>query len=228
MRITMLIVSVAAIAACSRGGPDTKPADTLKAASSTTTTAVSAAAVPYYEVVGHHAENAYDYVKAADWGAARASVDSLKTAVEGSQPQDSAGHGAELRASLARLDSAVTQRSRLQGVREANHLTEIGAQLSTSHKPPVPVDVTMLDYYGRELEIGATANDNAQLSRAASAIRTTWNRLRPTVVARGGSTEATQFDKVVASVRAARTPAQYAKTATLLDQVDALEAVFTR
>jgi len=72
MRITMLIVSVAAIAACSRGGPDTKPADTLKAVSSTTSTAVSTAAVPYYEVVGHHAENAYDYVKAADWAAAPA------------------------------------------------------------------------------------------------------------------------------------------------------------
>ena len=225
MRATLTILSAAVLAACRGGAADTKPADTL----TTTTTSSATQAVPFYEIIGHHAENAYDYAKAGDWAAARASVDSLSAGVSASQVQDTAGKGAALGQSVARLDSAVSQRSRARGMREANHLTELGAELSASHNPPVPAAVTLLDYYGRELEIGAEARDTAQLSTAAAAIATSWKQLRPQVVSRGGSAEATRFDRVVASVAAARTPAQYGKTATpLLDEVDALEAVFTR
>lgn len=213
------------IAACGRSADDAKPADTP----TTTATPVGLTATPFYEVLGHHAEDAYDYVKTANWAAARASVDSLNPAVRGAQAQDIFGHEKEVSESLARLDSAVAQRSRAQGLREANLLTQLGALLAAAHDPQVPAAVTMLDFYGRELEIGAEVRDTAKLSHAAMAITNNWNQVRPLVVARGGTAEAARFDSVVANVTAARTPAQYARTATpLLDQVDALETVFSK
>ncbi len=220
-----IALAVVGIAACNPGTGDAKRADTMTAA----TTPVTTPATPFFEVLGHHAENAFDYVKTSDWSAARASVDSLTAAMASAGPQDTVGHGVDALASLARLDSAVTQRSRAQGQRVANHLTHIGALLSAAHSPAVPAYVTMLDYYGRELELGAEAKNMAQLSRAALSIRTTWNEVRPQVVERGGTAEAARFDSTVAKINAARTPAEYGRTATpVLDQVDELEAVFMR
>ena len=224
MRTTLLPFSLLAIVACG-GASQAKFADTT----ATDVAWVEVPTVPFYEVVGHHAENAYDQVKTANWSAAQAAVDSLTSVVKTSKAPDTANHGTDLRVSLARLNTAVARRSRAQGLRDANQLTALGAALAASHNPQVPTSVTMLDYFGRELEIGAEANDAAQLSRAAAGIKTTWSGLRPQVVARGGTVEAARFDTVVANVAAARTPAQYARTATpVLDQVDVLESIFTQ
>ena len=214
------------IAGCGGGSGDAKPIDTPAAG---TTSGITTAAVPFYEVLGRHSEDAYEQVKAADWTAARASVESLHAAMRSAQSQDTVGHGVKALESLAKLDSAVARRSRAEGLNEANRLTQIGGLLGAAHDPRVPAYVTLLDYYGRELEIGAAATDTARLSRAALAIRTTWNEVRPTVVSRGGTAEAARFDSVVAQVTAARTAGEYGRAATsVLDQVDALEAVFMK
>jgi len=225
--LRLLTLGFLAIAACGRRASDASPADTLTSASAPATR--PSAATPFFEVLGHHAESAYDQVKLADWAAARASVDALITATRTVQPQDTINEGAELRASLASLDSSVTRRSRTQGLRDANYLTKLGAILSSGHGTVVPADVTMLDYYGRELEIWAEAKDTAKLAETASAIKQTWAELRPGVIERGGAAQALRFDSVVARVTSSRTPAQYGKSATpVLDQVDVLEAVFTK
>ena len=217
-RCALLLV---AVAGCGGVASDSESSDTKTGGKTTAT--------PFYQLLGHNAENAYDYVKAGDWTKARASVDSLSAAARGAQAKEIFGHERDLSESLARLDTAVTQRSRAQGLREANMLTQLGALLAAANDPPVPAAVTMLDFYGRELEIGAETKDAAKLSNAASAIRNIWDQQRPIVVARGGTAEAARFDSVVANVSAARTPAQYAGTVTpLLDEVDALEAVFRK
>jgi len=221
-----LAIGSIVIVGCGRGSGDAKPADT---AASAPTSGITTAAVPFYDVLGQHAEDAYDYVKIADWTAARASVDSLNATIRSAQSQDTVGHGVEALESLSKLDSAVARRSRAEGLHEANRLTQIAALLGAAHDPRVPAYVTLLDYYGRELEIGAGAKDTARLSRAALAIRTTWNEVRPKVVGRGGTAEAARFDSLVAQVTSARTPGEYGKAATpLLDQVDSLEGVFLK
>lgn len=227
-------IGLVTITACGRGGSNATPADTVAVEPAADTVAVEpevdvAVPLPFFEIVGHHAGNAYDYVKQADWAAARASVDSLSTSMRDVEARDTAGRGTDIRQSLARLDSAVARRARAQGLREANHLTEIGARLASAHDTPVPATVTLLDYYGRELEIWAQAKNSGKLSQTASEIRRTWDDLRPRVISLGGTTQAARFDRVVARVSAARTPAQYVRVAKpLLDEVDTLEAVFTR
>jgi hypothetical protein len=223
-----VVVGWVALAACGRRGREAERAETVIVVSAPATTA-GAPHEPFFDVLGHNAENAYDQIKAADWGAARASVDSIRAGMLETQPQDTANRGADLRRSLDRLDSAVVHRSRRQALSAANYLTKLGALLALGHDAAMPPEVTLLDYYGRELEIWAEARDSVKLSETAVALRGTWDELRPRVVERGGTDEAEQFDSVVASVIAARTPAQYGKTASpVLDQVDMLEVVFNR
>ena len=182
------------------------------------------------EAVGHHSENAYDMAKASDWMKARASADSLKAAV--AVPTLEAGGETrlsnDLRTGVQALERAVTARDRMAGM-HANHITELGARLAAGYPSQVPSDVTLLDYYGRELEIWAGANDGAKLRKTATALRRVWVALRPQVLAKSGVAEATQFDALVAEVERARTAAEYGKVATpVLDAVDKLEKVFTR
>lgn len=114
-------------------------------------------------------------------------------------------------------------------MREANHLTELGAQLASGYQSQVPTGVVLLDYYGRELEIWSEAGDLAKLRSTSADIRRTWNALRPQVAARGGTAEASAFDALVSRVGAAATPPAFAAVATpILDAVDGLEKVFTR
>ena len=83
-----------------------------------------------------------------------------------------------------------------------------------------------LDYYGRELEVWALANDVNKLQATAREMRQTWDALRPAVEAKS-ATEAKKFDALVAQVETAKTPAAYIRVATpVLDEVDNLEKLF--
>jgi hypothetical protein len=114
-------------------------------------------------------------------------------------------------------------------VRDANILTRLGADVSRPYKPAVPVEVTLFDYYGRELEIWASARDEAKLRSTVEAMGTTWRGLRPQVVGRGGPGAAARFDSLVKAAESAAGVDGFARLATpILDEVDNLENVFTR
>jgi len=91
------------------------------------------------------------------------------------------------------------------------------------------VEVTLLDYYGRELNLWAAEGNTARLNEARSKLRETWDAVRPEVAAKGGATEAAQFDALVAKLARATLPKDFTAAAgPILDSVDALENVFTR
>lgn len=215
------------LAAACRGNGDTdsdRDSDALGGGGAPAVTSNAPAVPPAIDAIGHHAENAYDMAKASDWAKASASVDSLETAVVA----DTAARAAT-RTTLQQLRGAVSARDRRAALVAANRLTEIGARLSAPHAPTVPADVTLLDYYGRELEIWAASSDPAKLRETSDAIHRTWEGLRERVEQRGGTAEATRFGALVQRVRQARTVPEFAALATpILDEVDALEAVFTR
>ena len=188
--------------------------------------------------IGHYAENAYDMGKASDWTGARAATDSVRAAVA-ALPNTGAASSEDASALIADVALATDSLARAVGLRDAretmlsaNRLTELAARLSDPYGPRVPANVTLLDFYGRELELWAAAPNgtrDTRLRETASAIRRTWEEVEPQVIARGGVTEAARFDSLVTQVAAAENRAEYAQLATpLLDQVDFLENVFTR
>jgi hypothetical protein len=199
------------------------------------TTASSTASKPAGESVptslsnaGEYGENVYDYAKANDWKNAGVKLAALKDAVKmvSTDIQDQSAAADRLSANVAAVDRAVTAKDRQAAMREANQVTLDVADITAAYKLTVPVEVTRLDYYGRELEVWAQALDANKLQATARDMRRTWDSLRPSVEAHKAA-EAKRFDALVAQVESARTSADYARVATpVLNEVDNLEKLF--
>jgi len=218
------------LSACSSGSPGA--ADTNKAAAPP---ASPSAAVTTNENVptalanaGEYGENVYDYAKANGWKNAEVKFTALRDAVKTVRTdiKDKSQAVDRLEANVATLDRAVTAKDRQATMREANQVTLQVADMTAAYKLSVPVEVTRLDYYGRELEVWAQAQDVNKLQTTAREMRQTWDTLRPSIEARS-ATEARKFDGLVARVESATTAADYARVATpVLNEVDNLEKLF--
>jgi hypothetical protein len=177
---------------------------------------------------GEFGENVYDYAKANDWKNADVKLAALKDAIKSVRADvknQSAGVD-RLATNVATLDHAVAAKDRQATMREANQVTLDVANMTTAYKLTVPVEVTKLDYYGRELEVWAQAKDANKLQATAGEMRQTWDSLRSSIGS-GNATEAKKFDALVARVAAAKTPADYARVATpVLNEVDNLEKLY--
>jgi hypothetical protein len=238
MRSTILLTGITAAftltaAACRGASGGQRDADAPgNAAVSATSAGAAASNVPAsIEAIGHHGENAYDMAKLREWAKARASADSLRPALAAIPAAATTDKASPLDVAIAfrKLDRAIASQDRLAALRASNRLTQLGALLSASYQPQVPPDVTLLDYYGRELEIWTAVGNRVKLHETASAMRRTWDALRPLLETRGGHGEAVRFEALVAQAETAVTPAEYGRIATpVLDAVDRLEQVFTR
>lgn len=177
---------------------------------------------------GEYGENVYDYAKANDWKNADVKLAALGGAVTKVRADVTNKSGAVegLDGKVTALERAVTARDRQSAMREANQVTLEVANMSTAYKLSAPVEVTRLDYYGRELEVWAQAQEANKLQATAREMRRTWESLRPSVEVKS-ATQAKKFEALVAQVEGARAPADYGRAAApVLKEVDNLEKLF--
>jgi hypothetical protein len=180
--------------------------------------------------VAEFGENLYDLTKANDWTNAAAKLKALKEAAT-KLGGDLKGKAAELKrldTAIASLDKAIAAKDRHATLLGANLVTLIAAELAEPLNPPIPAAVTMLDHYGRELEIWVAAKDLAKLKAGGDGLRKTWDKIQPAVKAKGGEAEAKKFSGLMVQVAAAKSVDDYSKVVQpILDEVDNLEKVFT-
>ena len=177
---------------------------------------------------GEYGENVYDYAKASDWKNADVKLAALRAAAKqvSADVKNSGAAVDRLDGNVAALGRAVSSKDRQATMREANQVTLDVADMTTAYRLSVPVEVTKLDYYGRELEVWAEARDANKLQATAGAMRRTWDALRPSIETHS-TKEAKKFDALVAQVESAKAPANYARVATpVLNEVDNLEKLF--
>jgi hypothetical protein len=177
---------------------------------------------------GEYGENIYDYAKANDWKNAEARLGTLKDTIKNVRGDVKSQSAAvdRLDGNVTALGRAVSAKDRQATMREANQVTLDVANMTTAYRLSAPVEVTRLDYYGRELEIWAEAKDVNKLQATAREMRREWDALRPSVQSHS-ATQAKKFEALVARVEAAKTPVDYERVATpVLDEVDNLEKVF--
>jgi hypothetical protein len=177
---------------------------------------------------GEYGENVYDYAKANDWKNADVKLLGLRDAVKNVRIEVKKQSAAvdRLDANVAVLDRAVAAKDRQLTTREANQVTVNVADMTTAYKLSVPVEVTKLDYYGRELEVWSQAQDANKLQATAHDMRRTWDSLRAAIETHSAA-EAKKFDALVAQVESAKTFADYMRVATpVLNGVDNLEKFF--
>ena len=224
--IVFLVIWLSACSSGSRGAAKTNKAAMPPTASSAVTKTES---VPTsLSNAGEYGENVYDYAKANDWKNADAKLAALRDAAKNvrAEVKNQSAAVDRFEAKVAALDRAVTAKDRQAAMREANQVTLEVADMTTAYRLSVPVEVTKLDYYGRELEVWAQAQDANKLQATAQQMRRTWDSLRPSIESHS-ATEAKTFNALVTRVESAKTPADYARLATpVLNEVDNLEKLF--
>ena len=180
--------------------------------------------------VSEDSEDLYDQAFAANWKKASAALDKISRDDATLLRTEPALH--ERSARLATLVTAVKRQiaasDRPAALRDINQMTRLTIEMSASYTQSIPVEVSLLDFYGRELQVWAIANNPSHLKSTLRALQKTWQSVRPQVVARPhGDRAARSFDAMVARAHATQTPNYAVKVAApLLEEVDSLENVF--
>jgi signal transduction histidine kinase len=178
--------------------------------------------------VGEMAENLFDSARAGNWSRAAERLQALRRAGE-DLPTSVQNNDlrAQLRVRLHALERHAAARQKVQTMGDANAITRLAAELSEQYRTPIPYAVTMLDYFGRQLEIGIAARNRATLKRTTADLRQTWDHLEPTILRRGHADDARRFTDIVVKLEGCRRPSDFvAPTRAELDAVDRLEAIF--
>lgn len=179
--------------------------------------------------VGEYAESIYDMAKVADWPKAQANLATLQQSAQLLRQQTTNSDSGinQLMGSIDQLSPAIAAKDPQATQQHANQVTLLAAQITQRYQTRVPVEITLLDYYGRQLDVDAASGNLAQLQTTTHHMTQTWQAVRPAVVRHGGTAQAQQFDTLVAQANQAKTVSDYGQLATpILNQVDQLEAVF--
>jgi hypothetical protein len=178
--------------------------------------------------VGESAEGLFDAARTSQWQTATAHLQTLNEAASrlptGLPKADLV---AQLGSRVEDVKQSAADRRRVETMEFANSITRIVADLSAEFQTEVPIDVVMLDYYGRQLELGIVTGRQSTLTRATADLRQQWDRLVPTIERLGHAGEASRFTDIVVTLEGARRPADYvAPTRAELEAVDRLETIF--
>lgn len=230
--ITGVAVNLAALIGLIACGTKTDQSATKEAMPSTAATpaATQKERAPQALVnVGELGENIYDAAKARKWSEARTKLTELNDAMKrsGAILSQSNEQQNKLQGLVASLDTSIGKKAESITMRDANQITLAVSELMASYQTKVPVEISRLDYDGRELEIWGRAHKAAKLKETAADLRQTWDKVKPQVESHNGTAEAHKFSELVKDVERATTSASYQKLASqVLDQVDKLEKVF--
>jgi len=178
--------------------------------------------------VGEAAEGLFDAAHTSKWPTATEQLRALNDATSQLPPTlPKADLVAQLRSRIDDVRQSTAARNRVETMDFANSITRIVADLSADFQTDVPIAVVMLDYYGRQLELGIVTGRQSTLNRATADLRQQWDRLEPTIEQRGHVDEARRFTDIVVQLEGARKSADFAApTRAELDAVDRLEMIF--
>jgi hypothetical protein len=120
----------------------------------------------------------------------------------------------QLRSRVHALGRAVRARRAIASLDDANAATKLAAEIADQYQTRVPFEISMLAFYGRQLELGVSSRRSSVLKNAAVDLRSTWYRIEPTVLRRGDIADARSLTDIVVQLDAARRPADFDEVAT--------------
>lgn len=127
------------------------------------------------------------------------------------------------------LERAVASQDRMITMKSANKVMMLGARLAEAHNSPVPINVAVIGYCGRKLEILAETESVFDLSDTVTKLHLSWQQLIPLVTAYGGLKEVKRFAEIMKHLESAKKPDEYGKLASsVVDEVDNIEKVFKK
>jgi hypothetical protein len=133
----------------------------------------------------------------------------------------------KLIAKIYLLDHAITNKDSQIAMRSSNQITFVVARMNENFPEKIPVEVTLLNYYERELEICIPTRNKPWLGKTARNISRTWLSIRPLVLAHGDTTEVAKFDMLIATLNHASLFNDYTQiTTSLQKEQENLEKIF--
>jgi hypothetical protein len=184
------------------------------------------------ELISGYSEDVFELAKADRWKRASKKLIALEK-IEQSLTNNTNNLGADnvsaLTKSTSDLVRAISAKSRQDAMTAANKITAIAALIAKPFNQRVPINVALLGYYGRELEIWSEMKNTNKLSVIVTKMHLTWRNLMPLLIAEGASKNVKKFGEIMKRLETAKTPEEYGRLATsALDEVDSLEKVFTQ
>jgi hypothetical protein len=178
--------------------------------------------------IGELAEDIFDAARTSKWSNVVRAVQSLK---ESSSVLSSPGLKpdltAQLRSRISDLERSAKARRRAQSMDFANSITRLVAELSAPYQTEIPYEIVLLDYYGRQLQLGVAASRPSTLKQATADLRQTWNAVEPSILRRGHVDDARRFTDIVVQLEGAKHPTDFvAPVRAELAAVDRLEKIF--
>jgi hypothetical protein len=120
------------------------------------------------------------------------------------------------------------RRQQIDRLDYANIITRIVAELSAPYQPEIPYKVVLLDYYGRQLELGLAASRPSTIKQASADLRQTWNSVEPSILERGHVEDARRFTDIVVQIEGAKQATDFvAPVRAELAEVGRLKKIFT-
>ncbi len=178
--------------------------------------------------VGTAARALFDEAQANRWDGAAAQLVTLQKALQdlpgGVGPADIRG---ALQSRVRILSRNVRNRQRANTMDAANEVTRLVAALADSFVQPTPAQLSLLEYYGRQLEVGTAERRPAVVRRAVQDIRQAWDRIEPDLLRRNRADDVRRITDIVVSLEGKPEAPQVERLAKQeLDAVQHLEATW--
>lgn len=125
------------------------------------------------------------------------------------------------------LEWAIASHDRINAMKSANKVMILGARLAEMHNSPVPINVAVIAYCGRKLEILSETENVLDLSDTVAKLHLSWQQLIPLVSAYGGIKEVKRFAEVMKHLESAKTSDEYGKLASsVVEEIEIIEKIF--
>lgn len=155
----------------------------------------------------------------------------MEQSLAAARPDDSSTrYLPKLAETVTALEQAVAVQKRLDVMVFANKIMIICAKMAEPYSPRIPVDVAILGYCSRKLEIYAETEPVARLAEIVFKMHLAWQTLIPHVVEhQGGDREVKRFAEIMKRLEKAQTAPEFARLAPVaIEGVGNLERHFSR
>ncbi len=167
----------------------------------------------------------FDAARDSNWDDVAPELAALQTAVT-ALPEDAGDP--QLRRSIRMrthdLATAIRRKRRIPAMEAANAVARFAAEVAQTYRTDTPAEIALLDYYGRQLQIGIAAHKQAVIKRAVADMRQAWEAVRPELERRGQTDDVRRLTDIVVTLEGARRPDDMKRLAQAeLDEVGHLQ-----
>jgi hypothetical protein len=196
---------------------------------------ISGAVPKPLQTIEEAAEDIIDYAPSGNWDKVSADVTDMVDAWQEYESQaGSAGASQELQdamtAALEQLQIASQAKDPAATMQASNDVSAAVIELFALYSPQIPADIGRLDVLERQVILDVAALDYDAATATFNTIKSTWEKVKPTVMEHNGDDVIAEFEASLAtqeSALSARDDAALTNEAKLaLELVDALEDVF--